>query len=253
MKTLNRFILIVAFLLLTVNSTLLTLNAAVPHLLNYQGRLTDSSGKPLDGSYNLTFRIYDAETAGNLLWEEIWQGINIQKGIFSTMLGSVSNLDLSFDKPYWLEIKVNGEIMGPRQRLASSGYAYMAENVLSIPKGVIVMWSGKTTDIPSGWALCDGRNGTPDLRDRFVVGAGSTYPVGNTGGEATHTLTIAEMPAHTHSTFTHDLGGSINPTTVWSNQGSNKKTIANGAESSGGGQPHENRPPYYALAYIMKL
>jgi len=69
----------------------------------------------------------------------------------------------------------------------------------SVPRGVIVMWSGSIATIPSGWALCDGANGTPDLRDRFVVGAGSSYSVGATGGENIHTLTVAEMPSHNHT------------------------------------------------------
>lgn len=101
--------------------------AAVPHLINYQGRLTNSSGAPLEGSYSLTFRIYDAETAGNLLWEETQNNVVIQKGIFSVLLGSVTNLDLTFDKPYFLEIKVGEEVMSPRQRISSAGYAVRAE------------------------------------------------------------------------------------------------------------------------------
>lgn len=101
--------------------------AAVPHLINYQGRLTDTSGAPLTGSYAITFRIYDAETAGNLLWEENQTGVLVQKGIFNILLGSVANLNLTFDKPYFLEIKVGGEVMTPRQRMTSAGYAIMAE------------------------------------------------------------------------------------------------------------------------------
>ena len=68
-----------------------------------------------------------------------------------------------------------------------------------IPVGGIILWSGSTSNIPTKWHLCDGTNGTPDLRDRFVVGAGSDYSVGDTGGEAEHTLTIGEMPRHNHT------------------------------------------------------
>jgi hypothetical protein len=96
--------------------------AEIPHLINYQGRLTDTAGVPLNGSYNLTFRIYDAETAGNLLWEETQTGVIINKGIFAVLLGSVTNLNLAFDKPYFLEIKVGNEVMSPRQRITSAGY-----------------------------------------------------------------------------------------------------------------------------------
>ena len=68
-----------------------------------------------------------------------------------------------------------------------------------IPSGVIVMWSGVAAAIPSGWYLCDGQNGTPDLRNRFIVGAGSSYEVGNTGGSDSVTLTTEQMPSHSHS------------------------------------------------------
>lgn len=68
----------------------------------------------------------------------------------------------------------------------------------AVSAGVITMWSGSIGSIPVGWFLCDGTNGTPDLRDRFIVGAGSTYAVAATGGANTVTLTQAETPAHTH-------------------------------------------------------
>lgn len=68
-----------------------------------------------------------------------------------------------------------------------------------IPSGLISLWSGSIASIPSGWYLCNGANGTPDLRDRFVVGAGSTYAVGATGGATTQTLITANLPAHTHT------------------------------------------------------
>jgi microcystin-dependent protein len=68
-----------------------------------------------------------------------------------------------------------------------------------IPVGIITMWSGSIASIPSGWALCNGTSGTPDLRDRFVVGAGSTYAVGDTGGANTVTLDTTQIPSHTHT------------------------------------------------------
>jgi microcystin-dependent protein len=69
----------------------------------------------------------------------------------------------------------------------------------ALPIGSIIMWFGTVGNIPTGWAVCDGTNGTPDLRDRFVVGAGSTYSVGDTGGVNAVALTTAEIPSHTHS------------------------------------------------------
>src|SRR5699024_9581876 len=76
-----------------------------------------------------------------------------------------------------------------------------------LPAGMIMMWSGSTTSsIPAGWALCNGSNGTPDLRDRFIVGAGGDYGAGNTGGANSVTLTTAQIPAHNHSASTGSNG-----------------------------------------------
>ena len=205
-----------------------------------------------------------------------------------------------------------------------------------VPRGIIEMWSGSIASIPTGWALCDGGTYTapdgtlvtvPDLRDRFVVGAGLNYEVGATGGAAQVALTTAQIPAHSHgvsvsigtagahshggststagghshggSTSTngahaHNLleiygseGGTIAPlqqqgwaswfsgridtqgnhshTIATDTQGSHSHTITTDTQgnhthtatvtenSVGGGQPHENRPPYFALAYIYKL
>lgn len=72
-----------------------------------------------------------------------------------------------------------------------------------IPVGVITMWSGSIASIPAGWALCNGTSGTPDLRDRFIVGAGSTYAVAATGGANTITLDTTQIPSHTHTGTTN--------------------------------------------------
>lgn len=127
----------------------------------------------------------------------------------------------------------------------------------ALPAGAIIMWSGTIDSIPTGWQLCDGTNGTPDLRDRFVVGArqddagvAKTNVSGSLtldGGEAYHRLTIAEMPAHTHSESGHFNHGAQHRD---DNVGAQTTTQTG---STGGDQPHNNLPPYYALAYIMKL
>ncbi|MFQ5456441.1 MAG: hypothetical protein ACE5EA_09625, partial [Nitrospirota bacterium] len=136
-----------------------------------------------------------------------------------------------------------------------------------IPSGVIVMWLGSITDIPEGWALCDGTNGTPDLRNRFIVGAGDAYGVGDTGGSISHdhggatgdhTLTIDEMPPHRHTFGMHnwDEDGVVMP----DRSGAAQRQASPATDPTGGGQPHnhpiassDHRPPYYALAYIIKL
>jgi hypothetical protein len=137
MKKLQKILvlIVVLFSLWSIDNCLLTTaHAAVPHLVNYQGRLTDSSGTPLNGSYNITFRIYDAATAGNLLWQEAQIGVVIQKGIFSVLLGSVTALNLAFDKQYFLAVQVGSDPeMNPRQMITSAGYAVRAETAEQVP------------------------------------------------------------------------------------------------------------------------
>jgi hypothetical protein len=149
MKRITGICLIIFFVLSNVSYLLLTAEGAVPHLISYQGKLTDKNGKPLKGTYDISFRIYDVETDGNLLWEETHQEVTLEKGVFSVILGSVTNLDLLFDKQYFLEIEVDGEVMSPRQKITSAGYAFRAESAekavaLNMPaqKGDILYYDG---------------------------------------------------------------------------------------------------------------
>jgi len=166
--------------------------------------------------------------------------------------------------------------------------AFVTAAVLAaLPAGVITIWSGSSGAIPTGWLLCNGTSGTPDLRDKFVVGAGSTYAVAATGGSAnatlvshSHTITITD-PGHDHTAnvtdpgHTHNLpGGTSSGGTIQTQLGVNS-TASNGVSSSnttgitvdnvsnttgitassntqGSSATNANLPPYYALCYIMK-
>jgi microcystin-dependent protein len=137
----------------------------------------------------------------------------------------------------------------------------------TIPAGLISMWSGSIGSIPSGWYLCDGSNGTPNLTDRFIIGAGSTYAVNGTGGASSVTLVTANMPSHTHTV--NDSGHSHTVTSA----------VASSAATGGGSGAFASPPvttststqqtgitlatagsgtsfgvlnPYYALAFIQK-
>jgi len=136
----------------------------------------------------------------------------------------------------------------------------------TVPSGGIIMWSGSVLYIPSGWFLCDGSNSTPDLRNRFIVGAGSTYSVGATGGSAdailvshTHTATVID-PTHNHGVHYGAGVSSGNQNDMQNNPNVNNNgltanaatgiTVSNSTEGSSA--TNANLPPYYALAYIMK-
>lgn len=126
-----------------------------------------------------------------------------------------------------------------------------------LPKGVIVAWNGTTA--PAGWALCNGQNGTPDLRNRFITGSGGEYALGATGGADTVTLSVAQIPSHNHISVTGiNWGDGIlgNGSGAFSGGGGAQFGTDGSAfytSYTGSGQAHENRPPYYALAFIMKL
>lgn len=113
----------IKFLILTILMALaIPAFAEVPRVINYQGRLTDADGVAINGSKPVTFRIYDVETAGNALWAED-HTIIAQKGVFSVLLGSVTPLDINFDKQYYIEIVVDGVELSPRMAIASSAYS----------------------------------------------------------------------------------------------------------------------------------
>jgi hypothetical protein len=152
----------------------------------------------------------------------------------------------------------------------------------ALPSGIITMWSGSVLAVPAGWLLCNGANGTPDLRDRFIVGAGSTYAVGGTGGSAnaivvSHSHTTSTAGSHRHdwnaaATFTTSNDPDNNPVNriqgdpaltgqfpASSSAGLNSQNYLNLAgdhthtiSTVGSSGTNANLPPYYALAYIMK-
>jgi hypothetical protein len=142
----------------------------------------------------------------------------------------------------------------------------------TLPSGVILLWSGAIGSIPSDYYLCDGTNGTPDLRDRFIIGAGNTYSVSQTGGSAdaivvshTHTATSTVTdPGHFHNpasgtafvVATGGIGGfSASGTAKNESQttvATTNITVATTNQSTGSSGTNANLPPYYALAYIMK-
>ena len=121
---------------------------------------------------------------------------NAPNGVTSARQGKLALYDNGVTKELW--VNVDGKVSWNRMDFG----AYTPPT--GFPAGGIIIWSGAIANIPTGWLLCNGANGTPDLRDKFVIGAGTTYAVAATGGAATKSISIAEanLPSHTHSAGT---------------------------------------------------
>ena len=97
-------------------------------IIRFQGTLEDASGTPLDGTFTLTFKLYDVETSGTALWEEIQENVTIENGALDVELGSVTQINLPFNKQYWLGVSINNDgEMAPRFKLTSAPYAFTSE------------------------------------------------------------------------------------------------------------------------------
>jgi hypothetical protein len=286
----------------------------IPQLINYSGTLTSKAdGTKPTGTYNMTFSLYSSATGSAPLWQERWatdatpaSPVPVTNGTFNVLLGSIKPAvnplpdDFFARHPkLYLGTKVgNDSEMLPRQRITSVGYAFAAGN--GIPKGGIIMWSGSTVDIPTGWALCDGNNGTPNLMDRFIVGAGTNYNVG-AGTKAVTDYFVNLYHSHTVNSHNHNFTAEgnhqhwlglgwdsadraffVGDDPIYGSRvlvgskhqngidGTSSANYREAASDTSGHHGHgftaqapltdsklsanqDIRPPYYALAFIMKL
>ncbi len=148
-----------------------------------------------------------------------------------------------------------------------------------IPSGTICIWHGTASNVPSGWAICNGSNGTPDLRSRFVYGANDSdnntksswgtgwnnivghWPAGWTGGSEREVMSIAEMPSHQHNFWTaswkptgndaYSITAAAGDRSLENSNGQRTNTVL--TTNSGNNESHNLLPPFMTLCYIMKL
>jgi len=264
----------------------------VPNEIRYNGKLKEYRAE-VNGTKQMNFKLYSELTGGTALWESGTESVKVSSGIFTYII-KPDNTKVDWrNKDIYLEIEIDGKKLEPREKILAVPYSLhsnTSENILvvdgsefsvtvgnkekffvdkdnakfiddngiefyMVPKGAIIIWSGSADNIPKGWALCDGTKGTPDLRDRFVLCAGDKYSVGMTGGEEEHTLTIEEIPNHSHK-YTNPLigDGGLGSGDYYSNEGHMRPRLNAGETiTNGGDKAHNNMPPYYSLCYIMKI
>jgi microcystin-dependent protein len=263
----------------------LSTTASRPININANGSVSIAAATTIDINAAAAINVQAATTI-NI---EATAAINIESAAGINNIGNVEitgELEVSSDTTVGGTLTIGNVAAGAGELLvvSPSGVVQKTSNFAnaSIPIGGIIMWSG--VSIPSGFALCDGEiaNGTqtPDLRGRFIVGQDPrpTDPVivpewdinyndiGNTGGEKLVTLTVDQIPSHTHGLNTNRhlvgtrtkgaLGGESTSLTGKDAVASNRDVSApnvftSGISNTGGGQSHENRPPYFVLAFIM--
>ena len=287
-----------------------------------QGNIIGDGATNISGMNNFTATTYYGSGA-NLTGIDATQIFTNNTSVQTVDTGSNGHVKFTTDGGERVRVSKDGAIglgganygsSGQVIHSQGSGSAAVWSTFQGVPSGVIMMWSGAEGAIPSGWYLCNGQNSTPDLRNKFIVGAGSgsSYSVGNTGGANSVTLSTSQIPAHSHTTSNHSHNASVSDpghghSMSISDPGHQHNTSVTGAKlfpgyggahvpygggggypgthfnmsnantgvnmsasnantglsvslgnanpstnNTGGGGSHENRPPYYALCYIMK-
>jgi microcystin-dependent protein len=201
----------------------------------------------------------------NAIREVMSQVKDMQAGIDGDSFTVGGNLSVTGTATLGNELIANGSAGTAGQFLTSRGAGLSPQytTLTAFVSGMIMLWSGSSASIPSGWLLCDGSSSTPDLRNRFVVGAGSTYAVNATGGSAdaivvAHTHSITDSGHFHNNNAGVQAGGgggvvSAPPQSVGAGS-TNTSTATTGISinSTGSSGTNANLPPYYALCYIMK-
>lgn len=242
------------------------------------------NGEGTHSGQGLTYDLVDKASSQTLTGQKTFSSAIIASGgvtgnVIGTVTGNITGNSATATKLATARtISISGGLSGS----ASFDGSANAEIVVgqTIPSGVILLWSGASSSIPSGWYLCNGLNGTPNLIDRFVVGAGSSYSVGGTGGSKdaiaishnhTFSATTSTNGAHQHR---HQAAGLY--TAIWQGyaegygnfgggtpddpcvilktelDGNHSHTLSGTTSSTGSSGTNANLPPYYALCYIMK-
>ncbi len=269
----------------TISGVSLSLSSALPVTSGGTGLTTATQGGMLYASASNTYAALPKDTNATRYLSNTGTSNNPAWAQINLLNGVVNALPVANGGTGAASLTANSVLLGngvtavqtvapgtTGNLLTSNGTTWTsAAPPTSFIAGMIIMWSGSIASIPSGWALCNGSNGTPDLRDRFVVGAGSSYAVAATGGSkdaivVSHTHTASSSvtdPGHTHTAnIVNEIlaGGpfsTVRPVplgsgTIGMTTATTGVTVSTSVSSTGSSGTNANLPPYYALAFIMK-
>lgn len=204
-----------------------------------EGPITANNGLTVNGTDGLTVNGTKGLTVADM---------NACLTVSSGLITATKDLTVNSGK-----LVVNADLEIVKDKTLTVGGA----DIVSVPVGGIIMWTKRNLPDNDHWAVCDGTDGTPDLRGRFIVGVGKGYDYGDTGGEAEHKLTREEMPSHSHNYTVYGQKRSVDDGEACNfvnyNDENHKGTRTRTTGATGGDKAHENRPPYYALYYIMRI
>lgn len=262
----------------------------VPDLMNYQGLVYLEDGSTdITGTYDMEFYLFYETTGGTAQWGEKHENVQVSRGVFSVLLGAGAVItgvprgtmaDVFVDSAVYIEIVVNDDFpLRIRQRFTSTPHAFSAQHAVTavhgVPAGTVMPFAGP--NVPYGWLPCNGATyaetdypalfaaiGTvwggsagsflvPQLGGRIPVGVDAGHGLGVRRGAEKHTLTIAEMPSHTHSFEDKAWSSTLSITGLDSSVPNDQTTnTLRTTGSAGSGNSHNNMQPVATVRYIIK-
>lgn len=253
-------------------------SADVPRLIHYQGHLVDSNNVPLEGPYTLTFTLYSAQTGGTVVWQEIHTNTQVSGGNFEVLLGAGNPTPTPLPsneewvQPLWLGIKVGTDPeLAPRQQITSVPLAFVAEELAVpvttstitddanrlVPTGAIILWTGASC--PTGYSR------VTTMDDRFLVSgsahnavAGGSNTHDHGGNTGNHTLTVSEIPSHSHTSTFRNANGWAGSTNFVQPSNDAASAGTHTSDVNGGGQGHShtvnpaNNKPEFATVLLCQ-
>lgn len=253
--------------------------AQAPQQMSYQAVIRNTSNTLItSASVGMRISVLQGSSTGTAVYVETQTPATNANGLATLSIGGGTVITGTFSAinwatgPYFLKTETDPtggtsyNITGTTQLLSVPYALYAAQSGgNTIPSGLIVMWSGLITNIPSGWALCNGTSGTPNLTNKFIYGVSSAQNPGATGGDTTHSFSVPMTDIISGGSSSSQIGYSAGSaqyfahytTTGWWEPNGTYSSLSSPSTTYGTAPTTTNNgnclPPYYKLAFIMKL